>query len=431
METTNSKSECIAVIGLGYVGLPIAVAFARAYENVVGFDISKRRIEALRHHQDWTEEVSTEELKNSTLKITSDPEGLKGNSFFVITVPTPVDHLHRPDLGSIKSACRIIGPYISKGSVVVIESTVYPGVTEDICGPLLEQISKLKRGRDFKLAYSPERINPGDKEHRLETIPKVVSGEDAETLDRVAGAYSKIVKAGIYRAQSIKVSEAAKVLENTQRDLNIALMNELSLILDRMNIRTKDVLDAAGTKWNFLKFSPGLVGGHCIGVDPYYLTTAAEALGYYPQVILAGRRINDDMGRIVARKTVKMLVETGSLVRGARVGVLGLTFKENVPDLRNSKVADIVSELSEFGIQALVHDPYASARDAHKIYGIKLRELDYLTGLDALILAVSHRQYLEMAGSLTDRIRRGGVLIDIKSVFDPATIRDDILYWSL
>ena len=431
MGATNSKPERIAVIGLGYVGLPIAVAFARAYEHVVGFDISKRRIEALRRHEDWTEEVGTDELKNSTLKITSNPEDLKGNTFFVVTVPTPVDHLHRPDLSSIEGACRLIGPHLGKGSVVVIESTLYPGVTEDICGPLLEQVSKLKRGRDFKLAYSPERINPGDKEHRLETITKIVSGEDAETLDRVAFAYSKIVKAGVYRARSIKVSEAAKVLENTQRDLNIALMNELSLILDRMNIRTKDVLDAAGTKWNFLKFSPGLVGGHCIGVDPYYLTTAAEAVGYYPQVILAGRRINDDMGRFVALKTVKMLVKSGSPPLGAKVGVLGLTFKENVPDLRNSKVADVVSELSDFGIEVLVHDPYADAHEAQEKYGIKLHDLDYLTGLDALILAVNHRQYLDMAGRLADRVRSGGVLIDVKSVLDPACLRRDILYWSL
>ncbi|MGB8313152.1 MAG: nucleotide sugar dehydrogenase [Aestuariivirga sp.] len=431
METTNSEPERIAVIGLGYVGLPIAIAFARAYEHVVGFDISKRRIEALQRREDWTKEVGTDELMNSTLKITSNPEDLKGNTFFVITVPTPVDHLNRPDLSSIEGACRLVGPHLGKGSVVVIESTIYPGVTEDICGPLLEQVSKLKRGRDFKLAYSPERINPGDKEHRLETITKIVSGEDAETLDRVASAYGRIVKAGVYRARSIKVSEAAKVLENTQRDLNIALMNELSLILDRMNIRTKDVLDAAGTKWNFLKFSPGLVGGHCIGVDPYYLTTAAEAVGYYPQVILAGRRINDDMGRFVALKTVKMLVKSGSPPLGAKVGVLGLTFKENVPDLRNSKVADVVSELSDFGIEVLVHDPYADAHEAQEKYGIKLRDLDYLTGLDALILAVNHRQYLDMAGRLADRVRSGGVLIDVKSVLDPTCLRRDILYWSL
>ena len=431
MEAKNSEPERIAVIGLGYVGLPIAVAFAREYEHVVGFDISKRRIEALQRCEDWTEEVGTDELVNSTLKITSNPEDLKGNTFFVVTVPTPVDHLNRPDLSSIEGACRLIGPHLGKGSVVVIESTIYPGVTEDICGPLLEQVSKLKRGRDFKLAYSPERINPGDKEHRLETITKIVSGEDAETLDRVASAYGRIVKAGVYRARSIKVSEAAKVLENTQRDLNIALMNELSLSLDRMNIRTKDVLDAAGTKWTFLKFSPGLVGGHCIGVDPYYLTTAAEAVGYYPQVILAGRRINDDMGRFVALKTVKMLVKSGSPPLGAKVGVLGLTFKENVPDLRNSKVADVVSELSDFGIEVLVHDPYADAHEAHESYGIKLHDLDYLTGLDALIFAVNHRQYLDMAGRLADRVRSGGVLIDVKSALDPACLRPDILYWSL
>jgi UDP-N-acetyl-D-galactosamine dehydrogenase len=431
MQTQKSTAERIAVIGLGYVGLPVAIAFARAYEHVVGFDISKRRVETLLRHEDFTDEVSSDELHASTLKITSSPDDMKDCTFFVVTVPTPVDHLHRPDLGPIESACRTIGPYLTKGAVVVFESTVYPGVTDDICGPLLEKASKLKRGRDFKLAYSPERINPGDREHRLETITKIVSGEDAETLERTAEAYGAIVKAGIYRAQSIKVAEAAKVLENTQRDLNIALMNELSLILDRMNIRTKDVLDAAGTKWNFLKFSPGLVGGHCIGVDPYYLTTAAEALGYYPQVILAGRRINDDMGRIVARKAVKMLIESGSPVRGAKVGVLGLTFKENVPDLRNSKVPDIVNELSDFGIEALIHDPHAEAHEAHEEYGIKLRELGKLTGLDALILAVNHRDYLDMASELTDRIRPGGVLIDVKSALKPQSLRKDIMYWSL
>jgi len=431
MENTNSKSERIAVIGLGYVGLPVAVAFAGVYKHVVGFDISKRRIEALQRHEDLTQEISTEELKSSTLMVTSDAVDLSGSSFFVITVPTPVDRLRRPDLGPLESACRIIGPYLGKGSVVVIESTVYPGVTEDICGPLLEQVSKLKRGRDFKLAYSPERINPGDKEHRLETITKIVSGEDAETLDRVANAYGKIIKAGVFRARSIKVGEAAKVLENTQRDLNIALMNELSLILDRLNICTRDVLDAASTKWNFLKFSPGLVGGHCIGVDPYYLTTAAEAVDYYPQVILAGRRINDTMGRVVARKTVKLLVQSGSLVCGARVGVLGLTFKENVPDIRNSKVADVVSELTDFGIEALVHDPHADAHEVHEEYGLKLHELNDLTGLDALILAVNHREYLETTSGLTDRVRPGGVLIDVKSALNPASLRRDILYWSL
>jgi UDP-N-acetyl-D-galactosamine dehydrogenase len=431
MEPKKSTAERIAVIGLGYVGLPVAIAFARAYDHVVGFDISRRRVEALQRHEDWTDEVTGDDLRSSTLKITGAAQDMAGCTFFVVTVPTPVDHLHRPDLGPIESACRLIGPHLSKGAVVVFESTVYPGVTDDICGPLLEKASRLKRGRDFKLAYSPERINPGDREHRLETITKIVAGEDAETLERVATAYGAIVRAGIYRAQSIKVAEAAKVLENTQRDLNIALMNELSLILDRMNIRTKDVLDAAATKWNFLKFTPGLVGGHCIGVDPYYLTTAAEALGYYPQVILAGRRINDDMGRIVARKAVKMLIEAGSPVRGAKVGVLGLTFKENVPDLRNSKVPDIVSELSDFGIEAMVHDPHAGAAEAQDEYGIKLRELTRFIGLDAMILAVNHREYLDMAEQLTDRVRPGGVLIDVKSALQPQALRRDILYWSL
>ena len=424
-------AEKIAVIGLGYVGLPVAVAFAKAFPGVVGFDISKTRVAALRSGVDATGEITSEELRASTLKVSDEDLDLKGISFFVVTVPTPIDSHRRPDLGPLESSCRLIGPRLRAGAIVVFESTVYPGVTEDFCGPLLEKYSGLKRGTDFKLGYSPERINPGDKEHRLQTITKIVSAEDSETLERVAQVYGAIIDVGLYRAQSIKVAEAAKVLENTQRDLNIALMNELSLMMDLMNIRTRDVLDAAATKWNFLRFSPGLVGGHCIGVDPYYLTSAAEQLGYHPQVILAGRRINDDMGRVVARKAVKLLIQAGIAVKGARVGILGLTFKENVPDLRNSKVPDIVGELKEFGISCLIHDPMAEAAAAQHEYGLEISSLEKFERLDALILAVNHRAYLEPGMGLSSMVKEGGVLIDVKSALDPKAIPTSLLYWSL
>ena len=423
--------EKIAVIGLGYVGLPVAVAFAKAFTGVVGFDISKKRVEALRSGNDATGEITGEELKASPLKVSDDASDLKGVSFFVVTVPTPIDSHRRPDLSPLESACRLIGPHLSAGAIVVFESTVYPGVTEDFCGPLLEKFSGLKRGADFKLGYSPERINPGDKEHRLQTITKIISAEDSHTLERVAAVYGAIIDVGLYRAQSIRVAEAAKVLENTQRDLNIALMNELSLMMDLMNIRTKDVLDAAATKWNFLRFSPGLVGGHCIGVDPYYLTSAAEQLGYHPQVILAGRRINDEMGRVVARKTVKLLIEAGIAVKGARVGILGLTFKENVPDLRNSKVPDILTELKEFGITCLIHDPIAEASSAKQEYGLEISPLAKFGNLDALILAVNHRAYLELGAKLMGMVKEGGVLIDVKSALDLKSVPKSLLYWSL
>lgn len=425
------NAEKIAVIGLGYVGLPVAVAFANAFKNVVGFDISKKRVEALRVNVDATGEITGEELTASALKVSDDASDLKGISFFVVTVPTPIDSHRRPDLSPLESACQLIGPHLRAGAIVVFESTVYPGVTEGFCGPLLEKFSGLKRGADFKLGYSPERINPGDKEHRLQSITKIISAEDSETLERVAAAYSAIIDAGLYRAQSIKVAEAAKVLENTQRDLNIALMNELSLMMDLMNIRTKDVLDAAATKWNFIRFNPGLVGGHCIGVDPYYLTSAAEQLGYHPQVILAGRRINDEMGRVVARKTVKLLIEAGIAVKGAKVGILGLTFKENVPDLRNSKVPDILAELKEFGIVCLVHDPMAEASSARHEYGLEMSSLDKFEKLDALVLAVNHRMYLDLGSKLVGMVKEGGVLIDVKSALDPKTIPETLLYWSL
>jgi UDP-N-acetyl-D-glucosamine/UDP-N-acetyl-D-galactosamine dehydrogenase len=425
------SQEKIAILGLGYVGLPVAIALARKFETTVGFDLSQKRIAALRTAQDWTGEISSDELRMSSLKLSDQQTDLSECRFFIVTVPTPIDQHRRPDLTPLQKACEIIGKVLKSGSIVVFESTVYPGVTEDFCGPLLEKYSGLKRGRDFKLGYSPERINPGDREHRLESITKIISAEDEETLDRVRAVYCAIIQAGLYEAQSIKVAEAAKVLENTQRDINIALMNELAVILDRMGVRTRDVLDAAGTKWNFLKFSPGLVGGHCIGVDPYYLTSAAEALGYHPQVILAGRRLNDDMGRFVAAKTIKLLVGSGVALHQARVGILGITFKENVPDLRNSKVPDIVNELAEFGIAPLIHDHYASAETAVEEYGLKLSSLDEFKNLDALILAVNHRDYLAQPEVLFAMLKKNAIFIDVKSAFTPNQLPKTVTYWSL
>lgn len=426
-------SERVAVIGLGYVGLPVALAFARKFPGSIGFDINVEKVKELRAGVDRTGEVSAEILKASSLEMTWDPEVLKQATFFVVAVPTPVDVNNRPDLTPVVKASETVGRVLKKGDVVVYESTVYPGVTEDICGPILAKLSGLKQGVDFKLGYSPERINPGDKLHTLERIVKVVSGEDAPTLDRVAATYGAIIEAGVFKAASIKVAEAAKVIENTQRDLNIALMNELALIFDRMGIRTRDVLAAAGTKWNFLKFTPGLVGGHCIGVDPYYLTTKAEELGYQPQVILAGRRINNEMGPYIAQRTVKLLVHQGLPVKGARVGVFGLTFKEDVADIRNSKVPDILKELKEFGIDAKLTDPYADPAETKHEYGLSLTALDELKDLDALILAVSHKQYLGQPLSyLIDRIKPGGVLVDVKSAINPADLpAGRVSYWCL
>ncbi|HEV8120449.1 MAG TPA: nucleotide sugar dehydrogenase [Candidatus Polarisedimenticolia bacterium] len=425
-------SERIAVIGLGYVGLPVALGFAKRFPGTVGFDINTEKVRALRDGRDLTGEVPSEILKATSLKITSDLADLKPATFFVVAVPTPVDRNNRPDLTPVVKASETVGRALKRGDVVVYESTVYPGVTEEICGPILEKVSGLKRG-DFKLGYSPERINPGDTLHTLEKITKVVSGEDAATLERVAAAYGAIVEAGVFRASSVKVAEAAKVIENTQRDLNIALMNELALIFDRMGLPTRDVLAAAGTKWNFLKFSPGLVGGHCIGVDPYYLTTKAEELGYQPQVILAGRRINNDMGPFVARKTIKMLIHADRQVKGAKVGVLGLTFKENVADIRNSRVPDIINELRAYGIEPLLHDPFAGADETRHEYGLALCDLGAFEGLDALILAVAHRQYLELgAEALARRVNPGGVFVDVKSALDPKALPSGrVSYWSL
>jgi UDP-N-acetyl-D-glucosamine/UDP-N-acetyl-D-galactosamine dehydrogenase len=421
-----------AVVGLGYVGLPVALALARHFAPVIGFDVAERRIAALRGGEDWTGEVTPSEIAGAKLRFTSDAADLAAASFFIVTVPTPIDADRRPDLAPLESACRLIGPALLPGAVVVFESTVYPGLTREICGPLLAQASGLRQGVDFKLGYSPERINPGDRQHRLETITKIVAGEDAETLERVAAVYGKLVTAGLHRASSIEVAEAAKVIENTQRDLNIALMNELAIIFDRLGIPTMEVLKAAGTKWNFLPFTPGLVGGHCIGVDPYYLTAKAEAVGYHPQVILAGRRINDGMGAYIAQRLVKMLIAAGHRVKSTRIGILGLAFKEDVPDLRNSRVPDIVAELRAFGIKALVHDPLANAEEARHEYGLELCAMTDLRDLDGLILAVPHREFRAdgFAAPLA-ALAPGGALIDVKSAVDRALVPAGIAYWSL
>jgi len=424
--------ERIAVMGLGYVGLPVAMAFAEKFPGAVGFDVNKEKVDELRRGYDRNQEVSEAELKASSLKITSDLADLKGITFFVVAVPTPVDHNNVPDLTPVVKASETVGKALSKGAVVVYESTVYPGVTEEVCGPLLAKVSGLTAGKDFTLGYSPERINPGDKEHTLTRITKVVSGQDGPTLERVANAYGAIIDAGVFRASSIKVAEAAKVIENTQRDLNIALMNELAIIFERLGIRTSDVLDAAATKWNFLKFRPGLVGGHCIGVDPYYLTMKAQQLGYQPEVILAGRRINNNVGPYVAQRLVKMLINQGIAVKGARVGVLGLTFKEDCNDLRNSKVPDIIKELRDFGINPLIHDPRGNPAEAKHEYGLTLSPIEEYQGLDGLVVAVSHKEYLQLGQQkLLGMVRDGGCFIDVKSVFAPSKMERGIHYWSL
>jgi UDP-N-acetyl-D-galactosamine dehydrogenase len=421
-----------AVIGLGYVGLPVALALAKNFEPVIGFDISKQRIVALREWKDTTGEVGETALRETKLRITDEADALGEASFFIVTVPTPIDSEHRPDLSPLEGACALIGPRLNRGSVVVFESTVYPGLTRGYCGRLLAKSSGLRQGVDFKLGYSPERINPGDEQHRLETIIKIVAGEDEKTLERVAAVYARIVKAGIYRASSLEVAEAAKVIENTQRDLNIALMNELAIIFDRLGIPTKEVLQAAGTKWNFLPFTPGLVGGHCIGVDPYYLTARAEAAGYYPQVILSGRRINDGMGAFIAQRLVKLLIAAERPVKCAKIGIVGITFKEDVPDLRNSRIPDIVAGLREFGIAPLVTDPLADPAEAERDYGIELVALEDFTNLDGLILAVPHR-VLREAGwdTLFAALTPGGVFVDVKSVVAREKVPRDAQYWSL
>ncbi|SIT73607.1 nucleotide sugar dehydrogenase [Edaphobacillus lindanitolerans] len=407
----------IAVVGLGYVGLPVAVAFGKKHP-ITGFDISSRRIETLKAGIDYTNEVEPKDLKKAEIDFTNEGEKLKAADFIIVAVPTPINQHNQPDLTPLLNASAMVGRNLSKGTIVVFESTVYPGVTEDECVPVLEKASGLKAGEDFFVGYSPERINPGDKEHTFTKILKVVSGQTPEVLDTIAEVYSSVVEAGVHKASSIKVAEAAKVIENTQRDVNIALMNELALIFDRIGIDTTEVLEAAGTKWNFLKFSPGLVGGHCIGVDPYYLTHKAESVGHYPEVILAGRRINDGVGRYIARTVVKKLIHHGVVIQGATVTVLGLTFKENVPDLRNSKVIDIIRELKEFGVCIQVADPQADADEAYREYGVNLIPFNELEKSEAVVIAVPHDEYrdLDWEGICQLLKEDTSVIADIKSV---------------
>jgi len=409
----------VAVVGLGYVGLPLAVEFGKQFRTI-GFDLSEAKVASYRRFVDPTGEVSTEDLKTAThLHPTNDPAAIKEADFIVVAVPTPVDEAHQPDFSPLVGASDIVGRHMKRGAVVVYESTVYPGATEEVCIPVIEQVSGLKWKDGFHVGYSPERINPGDKEHTLTKIVKVVAGDDADTLDKVAGLYGTIILAGVHRASSIKVAEAAKVIENTQRDLNIALMNELAIIFDRIGIDTLEVLEAAGTKWNFLAFRPGLVGGHCIGVDPYYLTHKADKLGYHPQVILAGRRINDGMGKFIAEQTVKHMIRAGSPVRDAKVNVLGLTFKEDCPDLRNSRVIDIIRELRSYGIDVNVHDPVADGAEADHEYGVHLTAWDRLPVADALVVAVAHKEYATMkVEALAAKVRRNGAVIDVKAKLD-------------
>ena len=431
-EQLVKKEEKLSLIGLGYVGMPIAVAFAKKIK-VIGFDLNPDKIGLYRRGIDPTHEVGDEAISNSTVEFTSDESRLRDAKFHIVAVPTPVNEDHTPDLTPVKSASSILGRNLTASSIVVYESTVYPGVTEEICVPILEKESGLKCGIDFKVGYSPERINPGDKIHRLETITKIVSGIDDETLECIAKVYELVVDAGVYRAESIKVAEAAKVIENSQRDINIAFMNELSIIFNKMGIDTKAVLEAAGTKWNFLKFYPGLVGGHCIGVDPYYLTYKAEMMGYHSQVILAGRRINDDMGKYVAENCVKMLIKADRPVRNAKVAILGFTFKENCPDTRNTKVIDIIKELNEYGIYPIVADPKADIVEAEKLYNIHFINIDNIVDMDALILAVSHDEYRNLTlEKINGFFGNNKILLDIKGVFDRKEyVNAGYTYWRL
>lgn len=419
-EKLVAKEEKLSLVGLGYVGMPIAVEFAKRGIDVIGYDLNSAKIDLYKKGIDPTHEVGNEAVASSTVDFTADPTDLQKAKFHIVAVPTPVNEDHTPDLSPVEGASHILGKNLTKGSIVCFESTVYPGVTEDVCVPILEQESGLKCGVDFKIAYSPERINPGDKQHRLNTIKKIVSGMDAETLDCVAKTYSIVVDAGVHRAESIKVAEAAKVIENSQRDINIAFMNELSIIFHKMGIDTQQVLNAAGTKWNFLHFYPGLVGGHCIGVDPYYLTYKAEMMGYHSQVILAGRRINDDMGAYVAQSCVKRLIASGKQVKDAKVAILGFTFKENCPDTRNSKVFDIVKELREFGIEPMISDPEADAAEAKRLYGVEFVDENTIRNMDAVILAVAHKEFTGYKVSDVDKYFGEGkkVLLDIKGIYN-------------
>jgi len=425
-------ARIISVIGLGYVGLPVAVAFGKVRQTI-GFDIHQQRIAELKAGHDRTGEVTSEELQSADILFTNSIAELRLADFHIVAVPTPIDDANQPDLTPMLKASESVGQALKKGDIVVYESTVYPGVTEDECVPILERISGLKCGTDFTVGYSPERINPGDKEHTFTKIKKVVSGQDAATLETVAKVYESVVTAGVHRASSIKVAEAAKVIENTQRDLNIALMNELAIIFDHMGIDTNDVLEAAGTKWNFLPFKPGLVGGHCIGVDPYYLTHKAEKIGYIPQVILAGRRINDGMGKFIARRTVKKMIHAGHNVLGARVTVLGLTFKENCPDLRNSKVIDIIRELQDYGIEVQVCDPLADPAEALHEYGISLVSFDALQPAEAVVVAVAHQEYRKLSVEAMRGMMNGSpLLVDVKGVYDRTALSQaGIRMWRL
>ena len=429
-EDSKGIGRKVGVVGLGYVGLPVALAFAKAGFLAVGFDIDAGRIGELRRFHDRTRETTKDELRHANIRLSSDPADLSEADFYIVTVPTPIDDTNRPDMSIVLAASRTVGKALKKGDIVVYESTVYPGATEEDCVPLLERESGLKNGIDFHVGYSPERINPGDAQRRFETITKVVSGQDAKTLDIVAEVYGAVVTAGIHRAPSIKVAEAAKVIENTQRDLNIALINELALIFNLLGIDTSDVLAAAGTKWNFLKFTPGLVGGHCIGVDPYYLTHRAERAGYQPQVILAGRRVNDQMGAWIARECVKDLLSNG---RGKMVVILGITFKENVPDIRNSKVIDIATELRSFGVDVYIADPLANPEECQHEYGIRPTPLADLPPADAVILGVSHDEYKQGGWPLvTGRLKPdGGLVMDIKALLDRACVPPNVRLWRM
>jgi UDP-N-acetyl-D-galactosamine dehydrogenase len=421
-EKIKNREEKISLVGLGYVGMPIAVAFAKK-ADVIGFDISKEKVELYKNGIDPTKEVGDDVIKATTVEFTADESKLKEAKFHIVAVPTPVNADHTPDLRPVESASRTVGRNLTKGSIVVFESTVYPGVTEEICIPILEKESGLKCGEDFKVGYSPERINPGDKVHRLETIVKVVAGMDDESLDIIAKVYELVVDAGVHRAESIKVAEAAKVIENSQRDINIAFMNELSIIFNKMGIDTKAVLKAAGTKWNFLNFFPGLVGGHCIGVDPYYLTYKAEQLGYHSQIILSGRRINDDMGRYVVENLIKNLIRADVPVKDAKVAILGFTFKENVPDTRNTRVIDIVNELKEYGVNPMIADPEADAAEAKHEYGIVFDSIEDIKDMDAIVVAVGHDHFLNFTQEDFNKMFKDGsnkrkVLLDIKGFLD-------------
>ena len=422
----------IAVVGLGYVGLPVAVAFGKK-GRIIGFDINEHRINTLKQGIDYTKEVESQDLLEADIDFTNDPSRLREADFIIVAVPTPITETKQPDLTPLIKASETVGSNLQKGAIVVYESTVYPGATEEVCVPVLEKASGLKAGVDFFVGYSPERINPGDKEHTFTKITKVVSGQNDEVLEIIAGVYGSVVEAGVYRASSIKVAEAAKVIENTQRDLNIALMNELAIIFDKLGIDTAEVLEAAGTKWNFLPFTPGLVGGHCIGVDPYYLTHKAESVGYHPEVILAGRRINDNMGKFIATSLVKQMIHKNMPIQGARVTILGLTFKENVPDLRNSKVIDVIRELQEFGVEVQVTDALADKDEAVREYGIELVDYDKLVPADAVVLAVPHDEYVEKGWEQFDRLLKHGkgIVVDIKSKLEKETCPANITLWRL